>query len=201
MNRRTSKDRYIYICESPVLNGYKIGYHTGDLIKLYRRYQTAFTNKVSFTLFETDHPEKHEQIIHRILTPYQISNELFLRSDDLYTLYCYMVKCVTGCDKAKCYSRDKYDFSRDRNKWQYQKLEDKESELVNKSIDDVLKSGCITINDDEGPGIDNVIENMENLALGIITDDTEDVDEISDKYIDNPFGKWACKRSCVSSIR
>ena len=46
---------YIYICRSPILKGCcKIGYHRGTPYQLYKRYQTALTNKVFFFLFETN---------------------------------------------------------------------------------------------------------------------------------------------------
>jgi len=212
MNRRTSKNRYLYICESPVLAAYKIGYHTGEQYALYKRYQTALTNKVSFMLFATDHPERNEKILHRILQPYKIDNELFHKSDDLLHLYCYMAKAVTGCDIIKCYSREKYGYLRDKNIWQYQKLETQEEDKINNTINNIIKSGYIITNDiDNQETMDEITESMSNMTIntGRVDDipvqefndmslnNDSDVmemvtqDEIDVKYIDNPFGKWA----------
>src|SRR5437762_14062602 len=106
--RSENPSSYIYICFSPVLKGYKIGFHRGTPYQLFKRYQTTLTNKVFFYLFSSDTPEEDEKIIHRILKPYNISNEIFRIEDDdhLQYLFGYMAKMVSGCDRAILYSRE-----------------------------------------------------------------------------------------------
>lgn len=221
MNRRTSKNRYLYICESPVLNAYKIGYHTGELYGLYKRYQTPLTNKVCFIIFPTDHPERNEKILHRVLEPYKIDNELFQKSDDLFQMYCYMAKAITGCDRIKCYSREKYGYPRDKNKWEYQKLETKEEDAINIIVNNIIKTGNIITNDNSSENINGVIDSMSSMHINsdepqnevseslmtqisnisLENDDSMFQDDINDKYIDNPFGKWAYKEPKTNIYR
>ena len=190
MVKEDPKNSYIYICESPVLNGYKIGYHKGLPVNLYRRYQTPFTNKVSFTLFPTDVPVKHEKVLHRIINPYRISNELFIKTPELYNMYCYMARCITNCQRVRCYSREKYGFPRYKALWKYQEYETKEENEINKNIDYIWNTGNIP-NDTEDLTVENpdvLADDLENLTV-------EDPEEkhIDDKYIDNPFRKWVFK--------
>jgi len=98
-------EQYIYICESPVLNAYKIGYHTGTPYALHMRYQTSYGSSVSFSLFKTDMTRIHETIIHQILGPYKITNEIFHKNDQLYLFYCYIIKNVTNCETMTLYSQ------------------------------------------------------------------------------------------------
>ena len=203
MSKKDIKNSYIYICESPVLNGYKIGYHKGLPVNLYRRYQTPFTNKVSFTLFPTDIPIKHEKVLHRILNPYRISNELFMKSKELFNLYCYMAKCITNCQRIQCYSREKYGFPRYKGLWNYQKLETEEENKINKDFEYIWETGYIPGDEESSP--QSTSEDTEELTTGVenlnINDsqDGEPLEEaleeklIDDKYIDNPFRKWVYK--------
>lgn len=96
---------FLYICESPVLNGYKIGYHSGHPNTLHDRYRTPFGNCVSFTLFSTNDKVQHEAIVHRIFEPYKITNEIFLKNDKLYLFYCFILKCTTGSN-PRLFSKD-----------------------------------------------------------------------------------------------
>lgn len=144
---------YIYMCQSPVLKGCKIGYHKGTPYSLYRRYQTPLTNKVFFHLFPSESPEEHEKIIHRILRPYNISNELFRIEDDdhLPYLFGYMAKMVSGCDRVKLYSREKYGYSRAKGKWTYEKTEKEEEEEYNKILEQIERTGVITTDTKDPP--------------------------------------------------
>lgn len=167
-------DTFLYICRSPVLNGCKIGYHTGSFYSLFKRYQTSFTSGVFFYLFETKSPEDHEKIVHRILRPYNISNEVFKTDKDnhLFYMYCYISKMVTNCEKIKCYSREKYGFSRIQGKWQYEKLERADEEYINDIVINIEKNGIIE------PKCSNEIEKVdeeedEENEVNIKEDDKE----------------------------
>lgn len=205
ISKKDPKDSYIYICESPVLNGYKIGYHKGLTVNLYRRYQTPFTNKVSFTLFPTEFPIKQEKTLHRILNPYRISNEVFRKAPELFNLYCYMAKCVTNCERIQCYSREKYGFPRYKGLWNYQKLETEEENKVNDAVDLIWETGDIPGEDDEDMlsedvsgdsaqtysvrseiNIEDVSENISKLNI----EDNQDIppeNEINGSVEEDPF--------------
>lgn len=158
--KQTLQSSYIYICQSPVLRGYKIGYHKGTPYSLYRRYQTPLTNKVFFYLFPTETPEEHEKIVHRILRPYNISNELFRIEDDdhLQYVFGYMAKMVSGCDRVKLYSRERYGYPRNKGKWIYEKAEKEEEEEYNKILGQIEQTGIITTNKNVSPNFSSPIE-------------------------------------------
>lgn len=129
--------QFVYICSSPVLCGHKIGYHNGNVSALFKRYQTSLTNMVNFVLFPSTTPEHAEVIIHRILAPYKISNEVFCaehESQNLHIYYCYIAKAVTGCAEVLLYSREKYGLVRQCDRWRFQKMEMDEQEQLNTKL-------------------------------------------------------------------
>ena len=195
MGKKSSVEKWIYIASSPVLDGLKIGFHTGTFYALYKRYQTTLTNKVFFTLFRTETPEIHEKQIHRILMPYNISNEIFQNSEELYQLYCYMCKCVTDCERIRCYSRERYFVNRTKGVWQYQKEETKEENSINEIVDDILKSGSInTIKEEEEEQEteetreDSINDNIPN-SNSINTKENLEEEELEEKIIEKVFSK------------
>lgn len=250
---------YIYVCRSPILKGCcKIGFHKGTPYSLYKRYQTPFTNKVFFYLFATETPEQDEKIIHRILKPYNISNELFRIEDDdhLQYVFGYMAKMVTGCDRAILYSREKYGFPRSKGKWPYEKAEKKDEEIYNSVLDKIVTTGGIIEspedNSDDKHSEESIDENTEETIVDqemvieqeedgkdteeeiicsqqedkkgdvdeemsshmsklemeekinrsqVILESPEDVEDIQEKYVDNPFGKWSFKGTAYEEKR
>lgn len=211
-SKKDPKHNYIYICESPILTGYKIGYHRGLPVDLYRRYQTPFTNKVSFTLFPTEFPIKQEKVLHRILNPYRISNEVFQKTPELFNLYCYMAKCITNCQRIQCYSREKYGFPRYKGLWNYQKLETEEENKINDAVNLIWKTGNIPGEDDqdmlskdttgedvsreddqdmlsEDTSGEDVSENLSKLNIEDISENLSklNIEDISDKEEEDPF--------------
>jgi hypothetical protein len=204
----SSEIECIYICQSPVLNGCKIGYHKGSPYALHKRYQTPFTNNVFFFIFDSKNPEEHEKIVHRILKPYNISNEIFIKKEELILMYCYMAKMVTGCERLKCYSREKYGFPRSKGKWNYLKKEMEEENELNDVLKGIEKTAIINFN-----SLPDEVHNMEEKMIGLTLEEapsspsspsslptegdsylpTEEMTEMEDKYVDNPFGKWAFK--------
>lgn len=185
MGKKSSVEKWIYIASSPVLDGLKIGFHTGTFYALYKRYQTTLTNKVFFTLFRTETPEIHEKQIHRIFTPYNISNEIFQNSEELFQLYCYMCKCITGCEKIRCYSRERYFVNRTKGVWQYQKEETKEENSINEIVDDILKSGSINNKSELEEDLEQEKEELEEE----IKEEDEIIDNILKTVSINTKGK------------
>ncbi len=198
----TNMDKYLYICTSPLLNTYKIGFHNGSAYALFKRYQTALGDQVEFVMFHTPKPEEHEKILHRILQPYRENNEHFRKEEGgIFYVYCYMAKCVTGCEKVVLYSRRKYGYMREKAKWQYEKSERDDEMHLNNIIHNIEKTANITLSIPEDGIIsalnmmnvsDNVVHDHDREQQDCEMDDVmDDVDrEREQRMIDNPFSRF-----------
>ena len=209
-------EKYIYICSSPLLRGYKIGYHTGTPHQLFKRYQTAFTNMVYFTLFTSSDVERDEAIIHRILAPYRIANEVF-SEEGAYIHYCFIAKAVTGCDEVMLYSKEKYGFTQKQNPCQYYKREKAEQDELNFTLKKMSKADIVkldtmleelNINDDQELRDEeelNKLLEMELFEEEPIKEELikeEPIEEKEEQYPNNPFSRWAYRgtKKCYNSF-
>jgi hypothetical protein len=100
-----------------------------------------------------------------------------------------MCKTVTDCEKIIVYSRHKYGFDREKGLWQYSKLENEEIDRINEVVEKMLKTGMVTIEDEE----DKLAAAVSAMKVSEEEESEEEIIEEADQYVDNPFKQWAFK--------
>jgi hypothetical protein len=68
---------YVYCVTSKILNAIKIGFWTGQICNLRKRYITTYGNDIELYTFYTNKPHKLESMCHKYFELYKITNELF----------------------------------------------------------------------------------------------------------------------------
>lgn len=76
-NETACKGGLIYIVDSPLSNGLKIGKSTQDVNGIARRYVTPLGNMITIHTFESTDIDTHEKAVHALLAKHRLCLELF----------------------------------------------------------------------------------------------------------------------------